>query len=98
MSALLEEVDAIDREDALFGGRESAEHFVAIGDAGLLLNDGVSDAGWDIVSVGPDSWARIVREERTFELVAGSRGREDRAPGLSRSTWSRAPADHLAAA
>ena len=66
---VVQEVHAVD-DDALLGRRLPFQHAVAIDHAGVLLDHVVAGTGRDVVAVGPDRRARVIREERPIEGVS----------------------------
>lgn len=66
---VVEKIHAVNH-DALLGSGQAAKHFVAIGDAIVLLDDCVACAGGHVIAIGPNGGPRIIGEQGAFESVA----------------------------
>src|SRR5262249_12630 len=66
---VVQEINSVN-DDALLAGRFALEHLRALHNAGMLLDHVVARAGRDVVTVGPNRRARIIREERPQKFVA----------------------------
>ena len=66
---VVQEIHAIDNE-ALLGCVLTFQHFCAIGHKGLLLHHAIAGAGRHVVTIGPDSRARVIGKQRSHEFIS----------------------------
>src|SRR5581483_1945476 len=66
---VVQEIYPVDN-DALLGGGLAFQHAGAVGDAAMVLDDGITGARCYVVAVAPDGRSRVVRKQFAPELIA----------------------------